>query len=189
MLPHGYVKAFSDIFDSVVLDKYCPTVKGASCDISYLIYLKFFWQILPHSYRDLFSYLIWRGPLLGSNLNIYHIPDIASPLAIFRCLCQICNFCQKLPFSPNSPISPKSPLFMGSLFASRRGLHRILTTYYNRKSDLIIKRFAYVRFRSYKKQYSISLEVVHLFSSTFSSLFSWSWHMTFHWVLLLQGQI
>ena len=35
---------------------------------------------------------------LASNLNICRILDIASPLAIFRCLCQIFNFCQILPF-------------------------------------------------------------------------------------------
>ena len=141
----------NDIFDSVVFDKYCLALKGASYDISFLIYLNFFfWQMLPHSYRDLFSYLIWGWLLLGSNLNICHILDIASPLAIFRCLCEICNFFQKLPLLPNSRISPKSPLFKGPLFASRRGLQRIFTTYYNRKSDLIIKRFAYFRLRSFK---------------------------------------
>ena len=32
----------NDIFDSVVFDKYCLRVKGASYDSSYLIYLKFF---------------------------------------------------------------------------------------------------------------------------------------------------
>ena len=32
----------NDIFDSVVFDTYCLTLKGASYDISYLIYLKFF---------------------------------------------------------------------------------------------------------------------------------------------------
>ena len=32
----------NDIFDSVVFDKYCLRVKGASYDCSYLIYLKFF---------------------------------------------------------------------------------------------------------------------------------------------------
>ena len=42
MLPRSWVKAFSDIFDSVVLDKYCVTVKGASYHISYVIYLKMF---------------------------------------------------------------------------------------------------------------------------------------------------
>ena len=31
-----------DIFDSVVFDKYCLALKGASYDISYLIYLNFF---------------------------------------------------------------------------------------------------------------------------------------------------
>ena len=157
----------NDIFDSVVFDKYCLRVKGASYDSSYLIYLKFFFDkcCLTVIYRDLFSYLIWRGPLLGSNLNICHILDIASPLAIFRCLCEICNFCQKFPFSlhsriwPKAPFSPQapltkqpgdfssfvsnSPLFKGPLFASRRGLQRIFTTHYNRKSDLIMKRFAY----------------------------------------------
>ena len=30
----------NDIFDSVVFDKHCLTLKGASYDISYLIYLK-----------------------------------------------------------------------------------------------------------------------------------------------------
>ena len=40
MLPHSWVKAFSDISDSVAFDKYCLRVKGASYDISYLIYLK-----------------------------------------------------------------------------------------------------------------------------------------------------
>ena len=112
--------------------------------------------MLPHSYRDLSSYPIWGWPLLGSNLNICHILDIASPLAIFRCLCEVCNFFQKLPLSPNSRISPKSPLFKGPLFASRRGLQRIFTTYYNRKSDLKIKRFAYFRLRSFKTSDIIS---------------------------------
>ena len=32
----------NDIFDSVVFDKYCLALKGASYDISYLIYLNFF---------------------------------------------------------------------------------------------------------------------------------------------------
>ena len=32
----------NDMFDSVVFDKYCVTVKGASYDISYVIYLKIF---------------------------------------------------------------------------------------------------------------------------------------------------
>ena len=59
--------------------------------------------MLPHSYGDLFSYLIARGHL-ASNLTIYHILHIASPLAIVR------YFCQILPFFPKSPISPKLPL-------------------------------------------------------------------------------
>ena len=45
-------------------------------------------------------------PLLAFRLNICHILDIASPLAIFRQLCQIRHF-------PNLPQSPKSPLSKG----------------------------------------------------------------------------
>ena len=39
--------------------------------------------MLPHSCKDLFSYLLLKGPLLASSLNICHILDIAKPLAIF----------------------------------------------------------------------------------------------------------
>ena len=69
--------------------------------------------MLPHSYRDLFSYLISRGHL-ASNLNICHILDIASPLAIFRHLCQIRHCCQILLFSPKSPPA-KGPLLRSNL--------------------------------------------------------------------------
>ena len=34
----------NDIFDSVVFDKYCLALKGASYDISFLIYLNFFFD-------------------------------------------------------------------------------------------------------------------------------------------------
>lgn len=48
---------------------------------------------------------------------------------------------------------------------------------------LIIKRLRSL------KQYSISLEIIHLFSSTFSSFSNGSCHTFSYWVLLLQGQI
>jgi len=39
--------------------------------------------MLPHSYKELFSYLLWRGHFWHPIWIFCHILDIASPLAIF----------------------------------------------------------------------------------------------------------
>ena len=83
-------KAFSDIFDSFVFHTCCITLI-----ISYLLW-QFLWEMLPRSYRNLFSYLILSG-YLASNLNI-------------------CNFCQYRQFRQNRHFHQNRHLPRGHIF-------------------------------------------------------------------------
>ena len=70
--------------------------------------------LLPHSYKDLFNYLLWRGLFWHTIWIFCHI----SP-ALWR-------FLPKSPISPKSPFSPKSPASKGPLLASNSNRQRLV---------------------------------------------------------------
>ena len=79
---------------------------------------------IPQKFNMLLTSELSKEPLLASRLNICHILDIASPLAIFRQLCQIRHFCQFCHFRQNRySLSPKSPLSKGPILASNLNRH------------------------------------------------------------------
>ena len=96
-------------------------------------YIRHSQKKIPKKFNMSLTSELSKEPLLASRLNICHILDIASPLAIFRQLCQIRHF-PNLSFSPKSPLSkgpgdfspflpnlsfsPKSPLSKEPILAS-----------------------------------------------------------------------
>ena len=65
---------------------------------------------LPQKFNMLLTIKLSKAPLLASSLNICHILDIPSPLAIFRRLCQIRQFLPKSCHFRQNRHSPRGPI-------------------------------------------------------------------------------